>query len=322
MKRFSLLSFFLFLFFLTSCKDEFKEFKKPPSYIQNSTKQQKVYFEAYDRVLNKWGIAYEELYISTSHGVAHVIVSGPRKGVPVVLLHGLNASSTMWYPNAKALAKEYRIFAIDLLVEPGKSLKTADFKNIDDLTDWYQEVFWALKLDSFHIIGASRGGWLAVNLALQRKRNIKSLVLLSPAQTFVWIPPSTGLLKTIVNIFSSDEKQVAATLGTMSSRPGNIDRDYVKQFHLSKKHDTLSKFMIQMQPFSNKELQTLKMPVLVLIGDDDMVNTKRTLRLTEKHIPKGQGAVIANAGHFLSVDQSNTVNKKMLEFLRSVDGAK
>ncbi|HLW33119.1 MAG TPA: alpha/beta hydrolase [Aequorivita sp.] len=322
MHRFKILPFLFVFFLFAGCKDEYKEFKETPSYISDPTKQQEAYFEAYDKVLQKWDVKYEELYISTSHGIAHVIVSGPKKAVPLVLLHGVNASSTMWYPNANALTEEYRIYAIDLIVEPGKSLKTADFKNIDDLTEWYQEVLWALKLDSFHIIGASRGGWLAVNLALKSKRDIRSLVLLSPAQTFVWIPPSTGLLKTIVNVFSSDEKQVEATLETMSSRPGNIDKDYVKQYHLSKKNDTLTKFMMEMTPFSTSDLQTLKMPVLVLIGDDDMINTKRAIRLAEKHIPKGRGEIILNAGHFLSVDQAETVNKKMLDFLRSVDKAK
>lgn len=77
-----------------------------------------------------------------------------------------------------------------------------------------------------------------------------------------------------------------------------------------------------MKPFSNSELQTLKMPVLVLIGDDDMINPKRTIRLAEKHIPMGRGGIISNAGHFLSVDQAKTVNKRMLEFLRNVDARK
>ena len=90
-----------------------------------------------------------------------MIVSGPKKGTPVVLLHGLNASSTMWYPNAKAINQKHRIYAIDIIVEPSKSYMTKDFDSIDEITSWYQEVLWALKLESFHIIGASRGGWFA-----------------------------------------------------------------------------------------------------------------------------------------------------------------
>lgn len=48
---------------------------------------------------------------------------------------------------------------------------TTDFNSINDITSWYQEVLWALKLDSFHLIGASRGGWFAMDLALNSKRD-------------------------------------------------------------------------------------------------------------------------------------------------------
>ncbi|MCB0389279.1 MAG: alpha/beta hydrolase, partial [Winogradskyella sp.] len=57
---------------------------------------------------------------------------------------------------------------------------------------------------------------------------------------------------------------------------------------------------------------------LVLIGDDDMINNDKTLVMARKLIPYGQGDKIENAGHFLSVDQPEVVNTKILEFLNSV----
>jgi pimeloyl-ACP methyl ester carboxylesterase len=311
----------LFTFFSGCKKDEYKEFKKVPEYITHPDRAHKAYYEAYDKTLKKWGVAYEDLYITTSKGVAHVLMSGPRDGTPVVLLHGMSASSTMWYPNAKALAKHFRIFAIDLIIEPGKSNKTADFKNIEEVTAWYEEIFWALKLDSFHLIGTSRGGWIATDIALHSKRDIKSLILLSPVQTIMWIPPSTDLLKNIFNIFHSDKEAVERTMGTLSKNASKIDSDYMAQYRLGLKNDTEDKFLPQMKPFSNNELQSLKMPVLVLIGDDDMFNTKHTIHLTEKYIPRGRGEVISNSGHFLSVDQPEVVDKKMVDFMKNVEKA-
>ena len=77
-----------------------------------------------------------------------------------------------------------------------------------------------------------------------------------------------------------------------------------------------------MQPFPKSALQNLKMPVLVLIGDDDIINSKKTIRQTQKHLARGRGEVVPNAGHFLSVDQSNVVNNKIVGFLKSVDNGK
>src|SRR5690554_4037953 len=324
MRRFKIL---LVLFaVMVSCKnssthvaDAYATFKKEPAYITNPTPAKKAYFEAYDKVLQNWGVDYEELYIPTSKGTAHVIISGPKSGEPVVLLHGMSASSTMWYPNAKALSEEFRLFAIDLIIEPGKSYKTADFEDLDAVTAWYQEILWALNLESYHLIGTSRGGWLATNLAMQSKRDIRSLILLSPVQTFVWIPPSTGLIKNIFNVFYSKEKQITRTMSTMSAEPENIDEDFLKQYHIAKEHDTLNKFVIQMKPFANKEFKKLKMPVLVLVGDNDIMNNEKSLELIEKHMPYGKGEIIENSGHFLSIDQPEEVNQKMMDFLKSID---
>lgn len=320
MKYFKALLFLLvFILFVGCKKDEYKEFKKVPEYIAHPDRTHKAYYEAYDKTLQKWGVAYEDLYITTSKGIAHVLVSGPKDGTPVILLHGMSASSTMWYPNAKALAEQHRIFAIDLIIEPGKSYKTANFKNIEEVTAWYEEVFWALKLESFHLIGTSRGGWIATDIALHSKRNIKSLILLSPVQTFMWIPPTTDLLKNIFNVFYSKEDGVWRTMETLSKNPSKIDETYMAQYRLGLKNDTVEKFLPQMKPFPNNELSTLKMPVLVLIGDDDMFNTKHTIKLTEKYLPKGRGEVISNSGHFLSVDQAEIVDKKMIDFMKSAE---
>lgn len=318
---------FLFLFvlsFFAGCKNEkendpYQEFRKVPDYISSPTAQRKTYFDAYDKTMEQWGVDYEDLYVTTSKGIAHVIVSGPKNAVPVVLLHGMSASSTMWYPNAKALAKDYRIFAIDLIIEPGKSYKTADLNGLDEVRAWYEEVFWALKLDSFHLIGTSRGGWLAMDIALHSKRNIRSLILLSPVQTFMWIPPSVDLFKNILNVFYPEEKRSHRTMGTLSNNPKNIDPQYMEQYKIGLENDTLNKFMGQMKPFSNEELRSLKMPVYVLIGDNDMFNTAHTLRLTEKHVKYGRGEIVKNSGHFLSVDRSALVNRKMVGYLKSID---
>jgi len=322
MKNLKIFSVLFLIIAFGSCKEEvdkYAEYREKPHYIINPTPAQKEYFDAYDKTLQKWGVEYEEFYIPTSKGIAHVTVSGPKNGVPVLLLHGMSASSTMWYPNAKALAKDYRLFAVDLLIEPGKSYKTADLENLDEVVAWYQEILWALKLDSYHLIGTSRGGWLATSLALRSKRDIRSMILLGPVQTFEWIPPSKGMLKNIMNVFYSKEERIDRSLETFSVDPNKLDENYVNLYRIGTENDTLNKFLIQMKPFSSDDLQTLKMPVLVLVGDDDMFSTQKTIKITEKYLPRGKGEIISNAGHFLTVDQAQVVNKKMLEFLKSVD---
>jgi len=304
-----------FLVLFMSCTDKYDKYKETPEYITKASASNAAYFKAYDETLKLWNVSFEELYIPTNNGIAHVIVSGPKNAEPVVLLHGMNASSTMWYPNIESLSKNHRVFAIDFILELGKSYLYNDIESVEKVTDWYKEVLFVLELDSFHVIGVSRGGWLAVNLALNNQKKIKSLILLSPAQTFTWIKPSVDLFKNIFTLLSSKEKQIAQSLESMSSNVANISDVYLKQYKMGLEKNSKNKFVTSMQPFSKDKLKSLQMPVLVLIGDHDMINAKRTIEIANM-LPKGKGEVIQNAGHFLSMDQAETVNEKMLAFLK------
>lgn len=299
----------------TSCADNYKTYKITPEYITRAPATKAAFFKAYDETLKLWKVDYDELYIPTSKGTAHVIVSGPKKGEPVVLLHGMNASSTMWYPNIQSLSKNHRVFAIDFILEPNKSLLTHDIERLEGVSDWYEEVLQVLELKRYHLIGASRGGWMAVQLALNNKKQVQSITLLSPAQTFIWIRPSVDLFKNITALFSSKEKQIEQTLESMSVNAAKISDVYIKQYKLGLELVDENKFVSSMQPYSNEELQSLQMPVLVLIGDDDMINEQKTVEMANT-LPQGKGEVIKNAGHFLSIDQAEVVNEKIVAFLK------
>ena len=123
-------------------------------------------------------------------------------------------------------------------------------------------------------------------------------------------------LKNIVSLLASEEKQIEQSLESMSNDVDNISDDYLKQYKIGLEKSSENKFITSMTPFSNDELESLQMPVLVLIGDDDMINKKRTVEIASL-LPKGKGEVIQKAGHFLSIDQSEIVNEKMLAFLNN-----
>ncbi|GGH42094.1 alpha/beta hydrolase [Mangrovimonas yunxiaonensis] len=310
--------YFSIVILLLSCNvNEFPDsYYKTPEYLTTSSLAYKQYYKAYNESLALWDVDFEELYIPTSHGMAHVTKSGRNSGTPLVLLHGMEASSTMWYPNIKALSKDHCVFTIDLITEPGKSKKTKDFDSVDELIQWYNDIFNKLHLKQVNVIGASRGGWLATKLAVENPDRINTLILLSPAQTFVWIPPSQDLLTNIFNAFSSERKKVYRTLETMTVNMNNISKTYLDQYVLGKKLEIENQFVAAMQPFSKKELAKLNMPVYILIGDNDLINNNRSLSYANEAITTVKGEVLPNSGHFISIDQAEAVNNKILTFLK------
>ncbi|MGO2293320.1 MAG: alpha/beta fold hydrolase [Pseudoalteromonas sp.] len=275
--------------------------------------------DLYQRALSLWPTAYRELSVPTSLGQARVIVAGPVDAEPVVLLHGMQANSAMWYPNIAALAENYRVYAIDDLLGSGGSRASADITDMDQLVNWYQELFDILELDSMHLVGASRGGWQATAIALAEsardRSRIQRLVLLSPAQTFGWIQFSSELLTSIFFTLNPDRDQVHESLKSLSSQPQAINPIYLDLYVAALRDDPVPDLITELRPFSDQQLQQVTLPTLVLIGDNDMMNDQGSLERAKKMLVQVQIEQIQSAGHFLTVDQADKVNSAVLNFL-------
>ena len=83
---------------------------------------------------------------------------------PLVLLHGYMATSTMWSPNIADFSKDYRVYAIDVMGQPSKSIPDEPIRDAADYVAWLTATLDALHLDRVSLVGMSFGGWLALNL--------------------------------------------------------------------------------------------------------------------------------------------------------------
>lgn len=303
----------LILLVITSCSS-IKE-AKFNDYIFETKSEKQSYLSAYNKALKLWDIPYTEENVKTSFGTAHVIIAGPKNAKSLVLLHGMDATSTMWYPNIKALAKNHRIYAIDFLMEPGKSTLTAKPLSSKEIVIWYNEIFSFYKLKQFDIIGASRGGWIAALLASEKTNSIDKIVLLSPAQTFKFIDKVRKTSSALLLKLFPSEKKFSKTLQTFSTHPENINPIYKRQFYLANKYAKSNSSMLKMRPFSDEELQSITNPVLVLIGDHDVINSEESLTRAQKFLINCKTQTIKDAGHFLTIDQAKITNDAIIKFL-------
>ncbi len=302
-----------FFVLLASCASSKKE--KFDDYVFETKAEKQAYLSSYDKVLKLWEVPYTEEIIQTKFGTAHIIIAGPKNGKDMVLLHGMDASSTMWYPNIKTLTKNHRIYAIDFLMEPNKSTLTAKSLSKEEIALWYNEIFTHYKLKKFDIVAASRGGWIATLLAVNKPNSIDKIVLLSPAQTFKFIDKMGKTTTALMLKLFPSEKKFEKTLTTFSTHPEKISAVYKRQFYLANKYAKSNSSMLKMTPFSDDELQSITNPVLVLIGDHDVINSDESLERAQKYLPNCKTKKINDAGHFLSIDQSKIVNNAMDDFL-------
>lgn len=274
-----------------------------------------LYLKSYNNAMRLWKVKYKEEDVITSYGLAHVIIAGPQNGKPVVLFHGTDASSTMWFPNIEALAKKYRVYAIDYPMETGKSLAIVKSMEPRDMILFYNEVFEHYDLRDINIVAASRGGWVATLLALEPDNRIAKLALLSPAQTFGGVDKLGKALSALKLKMFPNPRRLNRFFEQFSKHPEKIDHKYKEQFYLANKFGRSKPDLMKMFRFPKEHLQTLQMPVMVMVGDNDVINDKDMLVRASESIPHAETVLIHDAGHFISIDQAAIVNQKLVEFI-------
>ena len=253
----------------------------------------------YRAILDSWNTPHSEHRIPSSQGESFAIVAGAPEAHPVVFLPGSMATSAMWLATMDALLGRFRVIAVDIIGDAGFSAPSRPRMKSDAHARWLDDVLSALSVQSASFVGASLGGWLALDYAIRRSSRVTSLVLLAPAG-IGRIRPSF-LLRTAPLLFLGPwghRKALNLDMGFNADDARAGGTSFMQLF------DTVrSGFVARMQPipaFSEAELRGLTMPMLVVIGGRDVVvDSAETLRRVGSAVPSARVMMLPRAGHGL-----------------------
>lgn len=134
----------------------------------------------YEENLAKWPVPAEHLRVPTRAGETFVLRCGADDAPPLLLFHGSGANATMWMGDVAAWAKQFRVYAIDMIGEPGLSAPSRPPLDSEAYARWLDDVLDHFGLERAAIVGASLGGWLALDYATRRPDRVERLALLCP----------------------------------------------------------------------------------------------------------------------------------------------
>ncbi len=281
------------------------------------------FLAAYEAVMKFWPVPYEESEILGRFGMTHVVVSGPQDAPPLVLLHGFISTLTMWSPNVADFSKEYRVYAIDVMGQPGKSIPDPDeqVRNAADFVVWLSETLDGLNLDRISLVGMSYGGWLALNFAMIAPERVRKLALLSPGASFQPLVKQFFLRGMLMGLFPT-RLTVNSFMGWMGfeDMPGDtVSRRLLDLFYLGMKHFRLSPEHSRiMGVFSDDELRALHVPVLLLIGENEVIyDPTKALARARAFLPNFEGELVTGANHNMCGSHYPIVDARVLNFLKN-----
>jgi pimeloyl-ACP methyl ester carboxylesterase len=284
--------------------------------IFRSPDTQAQYNAAYQAMLQRWPVPFEELYIPTQFGDTHVIVSGSVDSPPLILFHSAGSGAVQWFNNIGPLSQHFRTYVVDVIGEVNKSLTTRKLYQRQQFVDWMAELFDGLHIDRSNLVGNSFGGMLAFLAALYIPERVNKVVLISPASTFApiwaWVfhiayPYKIGYLL----------KSKPVILSGFNWLWQGYPRDEVYQ-HYTELSKTSGFPSNQFMPpvFSDEELRKIQVPMLLLIGDHEVIyKPERVIRRATQLVAGLKAEIIPNANHNAQVTAPELINKKILNFL-------
>ncbi|MDX9953722.1 MAG: alpha/beta hydrolase [Anaerolineae bacterium] len=272
------------------------------------------YLAAYDRVLADWAVPFETVEAPTRFGATHALVSGPPAAPPLVLLPGNFASATMWHPNIAGLSRSRRVYALDIIGNPGKCRATHPPRTRTGYAGWLVDTFEQLDLDRVAVAGLSYGAFLALNLALHTPERVTHLILLSPDLPLAR-PTLRGMRFAAAMMLFPTRKTVSQFLQRTSIKGYAANDPYFEQRLIG---NTGVRSLRHLRPHvTHQELRELKTPTLILWGQEELlVNPLEALQTARRLIPHLEAEIIPNAGHALNRDQPQQVNARLLEFIQ------
>ena len=261
----------------------------------------------YRKVLDRWPVPKSELRVSTRQGSTFVLACGPDDAPSVVLLHGSQANSAAWMPDAALWSSRFRLFAVDMIGEPGLSARVRPDLAGDAHALWLDDVFGDLGIESAAIVGTSLGGWLALDYANRRPSAVRALALICPAgigrqKNFLLraapylLLGAWGKRKIREKVFGpgSDSLPPAAQpMADLMETVGGAVRPRV----------------VKIPQLSDDELSRLVMPLLTIIGGRDVILDSRDTRSRlQRAAPHAEVCFIDDGYHFLPNQSERVMN--------------
>lgn len=258
-----------------------------------------------------------------------VVYSEGGEGETILLLHGFGASGDSWNQLARILTRKHRVIAPDLpgwgastRIETESYGYTAQLQRLDSLVrEW--------KLDRFHLMGHSMGGFLAAAFAARFPERVITLALLCPHGMSEPVPSDLAR-----SVEQGDNWLVVSSLEGFQRLLGKL---FVKRPYIP---GPLVKYLAQMavrrtaksrqifdemqsnEPPLVQRLPQIKAPAMIVWGDQDRVLHVSSADLVKANLKQAELVILKECGHMPLMEKTRAWTGRYLSFIANNDGQK
>lgn len=245
------------------------------------------------------------------------------RGEPLVLLHGLGMTSSIWAPQVAALRDAYDVVTPDMLGHGGSSLPPAD-PALADYADQLVSLLDALRIPAAHIAGHSMGALIALEFALTHPGRILSVAALNGVYCRT-AEQKAAALRRAAALETDEAPSPGDTLArwfgdpvpVALTRQAEIARGMLESVDPVGYARTYRLFAGADEQHRGK-LEQLAVPALFMTGECDPNSTPDMSRAMAAAAPRGQLAILPGERHMMTMTAPLEVAERLRAFHRDV----
>ncbi|MEL6890111.1 MAG: alpha/beta fold hydrolase [Actinomycetota bacterium] len=267
-------------------------------------------------------------YVRSTDGTRlHYQITGRPGAAPVLFIQGLGASKSGWILQRLGSAPWYRSIAFDNR-GAGRSDKPHGAYSLEQMADDAIAVLDHGSIETAHVVGASMGGVISQILAVKYPERTRSVTLAcTAASNWPWREELLAEWR---------DQALGGGMGMMSSEaarwvigPRSFRRYFPAMGWLGPLALTRPRhaFASQVDAILDAPVEyadrigEIDVPVLVLVGNQDVLTPRADSEELVELIPTAELAVISGAAHGFMIEHATTFNRILLEFLGRAERA-
>ncbi|MFI7407595.1 alpha/beta fold hydrolase [Streptomyces sp. NPDC049627] len=266
-------------------------------------------------------VASELSFFASADGDIAYLDTG--SGDPVVLLHCGYVDHRFWEPQIPALAAGHRVIAPDTRGHGFSANATKPFRWADDLADLLRH----LDAGPAVLVGVSMGGVIATDTLLEYPELVRAVVVCGSATgDFRYTDPwNTGIQAEYARTLGAGDVEgwLKAFLRVLPGRHrtfDDVDQDIAPRLrdmalHMIMKHTPGEKDWLVHSTDSWARVPGIDVPVLTVNGTLEPADLLAEAERLSRSVPVGRSVTIEGAGHYPNLEQPETFNKILLDFL-------
>ena len=252
---------------------------------------------------------------------AEIVYEIVGEGPPVVLLHPFPVHHEFWNPIVPMLSARYRLILPDLRGHGDSEIGEGPAwmeKHARDLGRVLDET----GVGKATFVGVSIGGYILFEFWRRFRSRVNAMMICDSRPQADTAEARANRLKSasdVIELGASPfiESMIPKLMGrtTLSTRPDLVDGARRMMSKMSPEDINLVQRGMAGRPDSVADLKTIKVPTMIVIGDEDILSTPADGELMRQHIPGSQLKIIPKAGHYAPWEQSEAVGLVLRQFL-------